>query len=370
MFGQLLRKEFILIANTPMLFVMNTLYPIIIIGILPFATTMDIKSLNTIIIDQDRSSTSSELQQKFFQTGYFLPVDNAESILTFNQAYDLIEAGKADVVITFPKDFERNIINGNGSDLQLVVNSINATKGAMASAYSQQIVMLYQQQILAKFNPNSSSFGVSFHQKTLFNPNKNYKQFIVPGMITILVTLLAITMPAIGIVQEKEYGTIEQLNVTPVKPYQVLLSKALPYWIIIAGIMPILIVMGGLLYGLWPKGSFLGIEITSLLNAISFTGIGLIIANYSSRLQQLMFMIIFVLINVLLLGGIFTPVTGMPLWAQIIAKGLPIYYYVIDMRALFLRGSGLADIWQDVLILAGVALLLSVIALVTYRKRD
>lgn len=371
MFGQLLRKEFLLIGNTPMLFWMNTLYPIFILCVLPFATNMDINSIQTIVIDQDCSAASQELCQKFFQSGYFLSVkdDEAGGTISYQEAFELVKKGKVDVIVTLPKGFEQALYSGEKADMSVVVNSINASKGAAAQAYSQLIVGEYQKELVEKMDPRRTKDPIEFCQKTLFNSNRNYKYFVIPGMIGILVTLISIIMPAVGVVQEKEFGTIEQLNVTPVKPTLILLSKALPYWIIIVLLMPILVLMTGVLYGLWPQGSFLAIEVISLLNAISFTGLGLIVANFSSRLQQLMFMVIFLMINVLLLGGVFTPVSGMPVWAQFIAKLLPNYYYTRDLRSIYLRGSALCDVTQGMLYMMLFSIVMLLLSRLTYHKR-
>lgn len=371
MFGQLLRKEFVLIGNTPMLFWMNTLYPIIILGILPFATTMDVNSLKTIIIDEDHSTISRQLSQKFFQSGYFLSAEEEypAGTISFEEAFELVKNGKADVIVTLPRGFEKSLFSSSQAKMSVVVNSINASKGAAAQAYSQLIVADFQKEWIEQLDPTKAKASLEFRQKTLFNPSRNYKHFVIPGMIGILVTLISIIMPAIGVVQEKEFGTIEQLNVTPVKPSYILLSKSLPYWIIVALLMPILVLMTGVLYGMWPKGSFFAIEVISLLNAVAFTGLGLIVANFSSRLQQLMFMEIFLMINVLLMGGVFTPVSGMPQWAQFIAKLLPNYYYTRDMRSIYLRGSGLCDVTEGIIYVATFAIIVLLIARFTYRKR-
>lgn len=373
MFLQLLRKEFLLIANTPLLFWMNTLYPIIVIGVLPFATTMEVDSLKTIIIDQDQSEISRELTEKFFQAGYFIPIKDLETSrpLSFEEAFKWVKRRKADVVITIPYGFEKAIYNEKEANISIVANSINATKGATAQAYSQYLIADYQRELVEKKVASSNpTNNIEFRQKTLFNPLQNYKYFVIPGMISILITLISITMPSISIVQEKEFGTIEQLNVTPINPTLILLSKALPYWLLIMLIMPILLLLIGLLYGLWSFGAILPIVVISILDAIAFTSIGFIIANYSSRMQQLMFMIIFFLINVLLLGGVFTPVAGMPIWARTLAKILPNYYYTRELRTLFLRGGGFNEVAEGLIILALYAIVLSLVARLSYNKRS
>lgn len=369
MFLELLRKEFRLIINTPMLLWMNTLYPIIVVGILPFATTMEVKSLKTIVIDQDRSELSEHLRDCFLQSSYFVPYGEELAEGEAVEATTLIEEGLADVVITITQGFEKQLMRGQEAAMLVVVNSINASKGAAGQAYAQLVVKGFEAELAEQASPQSHPTQLDFRQKVLFNPEANYQLFVVPGILALLVTLVSIIMPAIGMVQEKEYGTIEQLNVTPLNPTQLLLSKAIPYWIILLVLMPLLLLITRVLFNLHTQGSFLGVMLLTLLNAIAFTGVGFFLASFASRMQQLMFMSIFVLINVLLLGGIFTPVGGMPEWAQFVAKLLPNYYYTRDLRSIILRGSGIADIGEGLLVLLGFAVFFSLLARFSYRKR-
>lgn len=370
MFWQLLRKEFLLIKNTPMLLWMNTLYPFVIIGILPFASTMDVKSLKTLILDEDRSELSLQLKERFLQSGYFKSINDVKGDLSFEEAYHLMEKGKADVIITLPNGFEKEIIEGNSGDISLIVNSINASKGTAAQTYSGLIVSDFQKDFSEKMDPTGATLSPDLRFKTLFNPQRDYLIFVLVGLMANVVILFSIVMPAIGLVQEKEFGTIEQINVTPVSPSLLLLSKALPYWIIMLVLMPLMLWISGIFYGAWFKGSFLTLMLITLLISIAFSGISLIIANFSSRMQQFMFMVILVMISVLFLGGVFMPVEGMPSWAQVIAKLLPNYYYIRDIRVLYLRGGGFADIWPGILITFLQAVLFAVLARVTYQKRD
>lgn len=355
-------------VNTPLVLWMNTLYPIIVLVLLPFATTMDINSLNTIIIDQDHSRIASELQERFTQSGYFIPIAKGEAI-SDDDAYKMVEEGKADVIITIPQGLEKGLLLGESKDISVVVDALNATKGALASAYTQLIVTEFRQTLTEQKEPNTTN-PVEFRQKTLFNPNANYRSFVIPGLIAIVVSITTLIMPAVSLVQEKESGTIEQLNVTPIKSYMVLLSKALPYWILVVIMMPLYILLVGLIYGLWPHGSFWAMEISTLLVGISFTSVGLIIANYSSRLQQLMLMVIFVMIVMLLMSGVFTPVAGMPEWARVLSHTLPLFYYANDTRTIFLRGGGILDVSYGLIVLSLFSAALSALAFITYRKRS
>ncbi len=368
MLRHLLRKEFLLIAKTPMLFWMNTLYPIVLLCVVPFATSMDIKSLKTVILDDDRSSLSKELSAHFYQSGYFTPAEPDEGISSAEKAQEMIDKGKTDVIIEIVAGFEKNILTDNTADVLLKVNAVNATKGKLSNIYVDQIINNYKEELSQKFQPQQRK-AIDFVYQTLYNPNSDYMPFVLPGLIAIVICMTAMVMPAISLVQEKELGTITQLNATPVKGYMVMLSKAFPYWIIIAVLMPFNILLVGIIHHVWPNGSIWAIEVYSILLGIAFSHMSLVLANYSSRLQQLMFMIIFFMFIILLMTGIFTPVEGMPIWGQLIAKSSPLYYYTSDIRTLYLRRGGFCDVWQGMIIVGVFAVGFALWALLSYRKQ-
>lgn len=370
MLRYLLGKEFKLLWRTPLLRYMNIFYPIVILLMLPWATNMDINSLKTIILDEDHSTLSEELSRHFTRSGYFI---TNESVASYSQAQEAMYANRADVIITIPKGFEKALYRSEQTDISVVVNAINATKGALADSYSGQIVSSFvrnfREQLLIGTVEEQFVNPVHFSEVSLYNPSHNYRSFVIPGLITMIFTLTALIMPAVGLVQEKEFGTIEQLNVTPVKGYQVILSKSIPYWCVNMVMVPVSILLVGLVYNIWPSGSIPGILLATLLFSIGQTGLGLLLGNYSDRLQQLMFSAIFLMMISLLMSGLFTPIGGMPLWAKCVAYAQPLTYFIRDMRSLFLRGSSIADLWRDYVILSAFAVGLFSVGFLTYHKR-
>lgn len=370
MLKHLLRKEFKLFIHTPLLLWMNTLYPIVILGLLPFATTMEIKHLNTVIINQDGSQMSKDLAESFYQSGYFEPVKDGPTVTTFPQAMQLMHQGKADIIVTIPKNFERDITDGQKTNVAIAVDAVNASKGTLGNAYAQLVVKQYKEELAHRQNPEYRQPVEFRQQKTLYNPELDYHAYVIPGLMAVVISFFSMIMPAISLVQEKEYGTIEQLNVTPVKPHLVLLSKAIPYWILLSVLTPIMVYLVDIIYGVHIRGSIWAIELNTLLITIAFSGLGLTFANYSSRLQQLMFVLIFVIIVLLLMSGIFLPIGGMPLWARVLAHVMPLYYYVVDLRSLFLRGASILDVQTSMLVLSGFAVIFWTCALISYSKRS
>lgn len=362
MFGVLILKEFRSLIRNRMLLLMVCMYPVVILLILPWATNMDINDLNTIIIDMDRSPLSKELQEKIYQSSYFKSVSVPHT--TQEQTLEELRKGNVDVVITIPKDLEKELQRARHAEIQLSVNAINATKGALGIKYLNSLI----QQFTSDKNP-TASIHVGVYEKPLYNPTSNFKSFIIPGLISILITLIAFLFPALNLVEEKESGTIEQLNVSPLNPFTLILAKTIPF---IAIDLLMLLVGIGIVYGvysIYPIGGVLGLLCSTLVYAISLAGMGITLANYSKSQQQTMFSAVFILFFMLLMSGIFTPTSGMPNWAKQIAYWEPLTYYVRTIRTIYLKGGNLALHYKDILVLLFFALVFYSLSWISYKKR-
>ena len=203
----------------------------------------------------------------------------------------------------------------------------------------------------------------------LYNPHLNYKVFMVPALLIMMLTLLCGFLPALNIVSEKEVGTIEQLNVTPLNKFVFILAKLVPYWIVGLVVLSIGLVLSAVLYGIVPSGSLWLIYFFSCIYILTMSGFGLIISNYSATMQQAMFVMFFFLMVFILMSGLITPVESMPAWAQWITRLLPPRYFVEIMRAVYLKGSLIGDLWSDYVLLAVFAAAFNTLAAATYRKR-
>ncbi|PZX58093.1 ABC transporter permease [Algoriphagus chordae] len=365
----LLRKEFKQIFRNKSLLPMIFAMPMIQLLVMPLAADYEIKNINISIVDHDRSPYSQQLISKITASGYFVLADFGDS---FDAAFQQIEEEKSDLILEIPEGFERNLVRENREKLFIAVNAINGTKASLGGAYLNQIIQNYNAEVRLdwidpyRYNPIPQ---IEVASSNWFNPFMNYRFFMVPGILVFLVTMVGAYMSALNIVKEKEIGTIEQINVTPIKKYQFILGKLIPFWIIGIIIFSIgLFFVARIVYGIVPMGSifllygFLAIYLVALL------GVGLLISTYSDTQQQAMSVAFFIMMIFLLMSGLFTPIESMPGWAKVIAYSNPVSYFIEVMRMVVLKGSGFQDISKYFLIMIGFAAFFNTWAILKYRK--
>ena len=234
----------------------------------------------------------------------------------------------------------------SSSNLFLAANAINGVKGGLGASYLQTIIQDFNTDIrtqwiqLPRFNTETN---IDITYSNWFNPLMNYKFFMVPGILVMLVTMVGSFLATINIVKEKEIGTIEQINVTPIKKYHFILGKLIPFWVLGLVILSIGLLIAYLAYGIIPVGSFFTIYVFAACYLLAVLGLGLLISTYSSTQQQAMLFSFFLIMIFVLLSGLYTPISSMPIWAQWITKFNPVSYFIEVMRMVILKGSDLAD---------------------------
>lgn len=364
-FKQLLRNSFL-----PRLIIG---YPCMVMIIMPWAANMEIKNISVNVVDNDHSVVSQRLIHKIDASSYFR-LNNLSP--TYNSALRDIESGDADVILEIPRHFEKKLENGEASHVLLAANAVNGNKGGLASSYMTATLADYNAQLHAE-NPSSGIVqeaassvqpSVSVSGKNLYNPHLNYKLFMVPALMVMLVTVICGFLPALNIVSEKEVGTIEQMNVTPVGKFKFILAKLIPFWVVGFVVLTLSFGLAWLIYGILPVGSLGIIYLLSALFVLVMSGFGLVISNHSATMQQAMFVMFFFMIILLLMSGLFTPVMSMPQWAQIITILNPLKYFVDIMRMVYLKGSGLTDLSLQIGALLAFATLFNFWAVKSYRK--
>lgn len=364
-FKQLLRNSFL-----PRLIIG---YPCMVMIIMPWATNMEIKNISVNVVDNDHSVVSQRLIHKIDASSYFR-LNNLSP--TYNSALRDVESGDADVILEIPRHFEKKLENGEASHVLLAANAVNGSKGGLASSYMTATLADYNAQLHVE-NPSSGIVqeaassvqpSVSVSEKNLYNPHLNYKLFMVPALMVMLVTVICGFLPALNIVSEKEVGTIEQMNVTPVGKFKFILAKLIPFWVVGFVVLTLSFGLAWLIYGILPVGSLGIIYLLSALFVLVMSGFGLVISNHSATMQQAMFVMFFFIIILLLMSGLFTPVMSMPQWAQIITILNPLKYFVDIMRMVYLKGSGLTDLSLQIGALLAFATLFNFWAVKSYRK--
>ena len=366
----ILRKEFRQIFRDPSILRIILIMPVIQLLILPWAADYEIKNIKLAVVDHDHSEYSRQLINKIASSGYFILTDYTSS---YDQALEQIENEKADLVLQIPDHFEKNLVKEDEATLFMAINAINGTKANLGGSYLRLIVQDYNKQVRTEwiqFPRFSTETQIEVTSSNWFNPLMNYKYFMVPGILVILLTMVGTNLAAINIVKEKEIGTIEQINVTPIKKYHFVLGKLIPFWILGLVVLTIGLTIARVAYGIIPAGSFITIYVFASVYLLAVLGLGLLISTYSANQQQSMLLSFFVMMIFILLGGLYTSIDSMPEWAKWITRFNPVSYFIEVMRMVVLKGSRLADIKHHLLIMGGFALLFNSWAVISYRKRS
>ena len=365
----LLQKEFRQIFRDTSILRIIFLMPVMQLLVLPWAADYEMKNINISVVDHDHSPYSRQLISKITASGYFILQDYTSS---YNQSLVDIEKDKADLILEIPFSFEKNLVKESESKLFVAVNAINGVKANLGGAYLSTIIQDFNRQVrmqwiqLPRYN---AELNIEVVSSNWYNPQMNYKYFMVPGILVILVTIVGSFLASLNIVKEKEIGTIEQINVTPIKKYQFILGKLIPFWILGLAVLAIGLGISRLFYGIIPVGSVFVIYGFAAVYLLAILGLGLLVSTYSSNQQQAMLILFFLMMIFILLGGLFTSIDSMPQWAQMITKANPVSYFIEVMRMVVLKGSGFADIKNQLLIVFGFAILLNGWAVISYRKR-
>ncbi len=366
----ILQKEFRQIFRDPAIVRMIFILPIIQLIVLPMAADYEIKNIQLAVTDHDHSVYSQKLVNKITASGYFHLVEYNSS---YHQSFQAVETDRADLILEIPQHFEKQLVREDASTVFIAVNAINGVKGSLGSAYLRNIISDYNREVrtawiqLPKFSQQPT---IEITTSNWFNPLMNYKYFMVPGILVLLLTIIGINLTAINIVREKEIGTIEQINVTPIKKYQFILGKLIPFWILGLVVMTLGLIVSRVVYDIVPLGSFLTIYVFAAVYLLAVLGLGLLISTFASTQQQAMLISFFIMMIFVLMGGLYTSIDSMPEWAKWIAQFNPISYFIEVMRMVVLKGSGLADIRQQLLIVSGFAVAINGWAIYSYRKRN
>lgn len=349
----LIQKEFLSIKRNPFLPKLVFIFPVMIMCVMPWVMNMEVKNIVVDVVDNDRSTMSQQLVHRIEQSAYFIFNGQKGS---YEEALKDVEMGDADVIVEIPQYYERDYVRGEAPQVLIAANAVNGTKGSMGTAYLSNIVM-----------DSSADIVETLY---LYNKNLDYKIFMIPSLMAIIVMLMCGFLPALNIVGEKESGTIEAINVTPVSKLHFILAKLIPYWIIGAIEIAICFILAWMVYGITPAGNIALVYLLALLLAFVFSSFGLIISNYNDTMQQAMFVMWFFVVCLMLLSGLFTPVRSMPDWAYLTTYINPMHYFIDGIRTVFVRGGNFQSIAHNLLALAIAAFIMSAWAMLSYRKRS
>ena len=363
----LIEKEFRQLRRNRTLLALLLIAPLVQLLILSNAANYEIKNLTLTLVDQDHSSLGRHLINKFQYTPYFRLVHVRTSVAEAER--DLL-LDQADLVLVVPRGFERDVVRTQQAQVQVLVNAVNNVKAGLASSYANAVVQAFQQEIRPATLEAAlqARAGLEVVPTYWYNPLLNYQTFMVPGLLVQLISIVTLFVATLNIVREKEIGTIEQLNVTPIRKWQFVLGKLIPFWL--AALVQLTI--GLLLARFVFHTPFLGsVPLLYAIMAVYMTvplGIGLLISAISETQQQAMFVAFFFLIIFVLLSGLFTPTEYMPSWAQWLNRLNPVYYIIAIARMILLKGSTLVDVRWHVLSIVIMAVGINLLAIWRYRK--
>ena len=340
----LIQKELLQIRRNSFLPKLIVMFPIMIMCVMPWVMQMEVKNIRVDVVDIDRTTLSQRLVHDIEASNYFI-FNGMQP--TYQAAMTDVEHGKADIILEIR----------DGKYL-IAANAVNGTKGAMGSAYLSQIA--------TKDLRNDNVVGVL----NLYNKGQNYKLYMIPALLAIVMMLMTGFLPTLNIVGEKETGTIEQINVTPVSKWAFILSKLIPYWIIALFVVTVCLILAWLVYGITPVGSVWLVYLLAMLLALFFSSLGLIISNYSSTMQQAIFVMWFFVVCIMLLSGLFTPTRSMPQWAYMSTYINPMHYFIDAIRTVFIRGGGFQDIAHQLMALLGIGIVMACWAVQSYKKNS
>ena len=364
----LLEKEFKQIFRNPSILAIIIGMPLIQLLVLPLAANYEVKHIGIAVVDNDHSTYSRRLISKIGASPYFSLQD---APLSFLSAAEAVAQNRADLILEIPAGFERNLIRENGQQLFIAANAINGIKAGLGTACLNRIIEQYNEDVRAQMVPGAALGGMvqlDIAYSDWYNPLQLYHLFMVPGILAFLVTMITGFLSAMNIVKEKEDGTIEQINVTPIKKHHFILGKLLPFWMIGNVVFALGLLVSFLVYGIVPLGSILLLFVFLWVYLLAILGFGLLVSTYCDTQQQAMLIMFFFMLVFILMSGLLTAIDGMPLWAKVVAFLNPVTHIIEVARAVVLKGSGWRDVWAQFLIVGVFGIVFNVWAIWNYRK--
>jgi ABC-2 type transport system permease protein len=358
----LLRKEYLQIFRDRLIVLQLLLVPMIQLAVLANAATYE-----------DRTAASRGLVAHLAASGRFVV---ARRPATMVHADDALMRREVDAILRVPRDFERDVVRAGAAPVQLVLNAENGAAAAVSGGYAQQVVRRYADELQATLHapavargaPRAGAVRIEVRTRGWYNASLDYRHYMVPGILVQLVTVIGTLLTALNIVREKELGTLEQLNVTPLTRTQFIAAKLIPLWSLALVALALGLLVGTLLFGVPVRGGIPLVFGTAAVYLVAVLGIGLLISTIADTQQQAMFVTFFVVMIYLLMSGLFTPVRSMPPWAQLVAQANPMMHYVEVVRGIMLKGAGVADVAGRMAFLAAFGAGVLALAVRQYRR--
>ena len=371
----LLRKEFRQIRRNRFMIRAIIAVPILQMLILVPAITFEIKRIDLAVIDNDRSQASRELVSKLTGSSFFVVTATPATV---TEAESMLLSGDADIALVIPPDFSRGLAGVTPPRLQVLADAVNASTAQLSWSYITSVIRDFNREVIISTGMIPANMaairtgslpGISVSPRYWYNPKLNYKYYMLPGVLVILITAIGLMMTGLNLVREKESGTIEQINVTPIMKWQLIASRIIPFFIIGLFDLALGLGIGWLAFNIPFEGSLLLFFACAAIFLVAVLGLALFFSTMASTQQQFLFIAFFFVMVFILMSGIFTPTESMPLWAQQFNLVNPVAYLMRINRMVMLKGSGFSEIMSDMAMLTILALSYLSLAIRAYRKR-
>lgn len=367
----IIKKEFLQFRRDWKMLAMSFIAPVFQLVILGYAANLDVRDMPTVVFDPDNSTQSRELVSDFVNSGYF---DVVAHVNRHDEVDEYIDNGRANLAVVFPPDFGENVLAGRTAQLQVIADGADANTATIGLNYATMAVQKYSQATRVKSitrsgNPDLGPAAVDPEVRVWYNPELKSRNFMVPGVLALLLMVITMILTSLAIVKEREIGTMEQLIVTPIRPYQLIIGKLAPFTII--GLIDIMLVL--VVAGFWFKVPIRGnIALLYGLCAVfllTTLGLGLLVSTISRNQQQaMMTAIFFVMMPMIFLSGFVFPIENMPRIIQFFTYILPLRYFFVIVRGLFLKGVGLVHLWDESLALLAFGIIIMGLSISRFRK--
>ena len=365
-------KEFLQFIRDPKMFMVVIIAPVIQLIFLGYAANRDIKNVQTAVFDRDRSESSREFVRNFEKSGYF-SMDYFVS--DYNELSRLIDNGKAITGIVIPENFEKDLNTRVTAKVQFIIDGSDGNKASIAAGYIQNIASAFSNNIAVE-NIEQAGIKTSIAgtiepvSRIWYNADLSTRNYMLPGIVGLILIIITTNLSSLAIVKEREIGTLEQLIVTPVKPYQIILGKLIPFAIL--GIVSMTLVLSVMTFwfGIYVKGSLIFLFVSSFIFMLSTLGLGLFVSTISRTQQHAMITAAFlVIMPMIFLSGFSFPVENMPVIIQYVTYLIPLKYFLVIIRGIVLKGLGLSELWIECTVLLSMGIFILISSSLRFRKK-
>ncbi|WP_041294191.1 ABC transporter permease [Ignavibacterium album] len=367
-----IKKEFLQFKRDPKMFGIILIAPVIQLIFLGYAANLDIEKIKLIVFDQDKTSTSRKLVEELTSSGYFVIqeyVNDYKSVTTY------LDYNKAIVAVVIPNDFEKKINRRETTKLQAIFDAADGNTASIAAGYLQQIILQFAKNTSFQMMQKSGNLiipvgNITPEIRVWYNPTLKTRNYMVPGIVGLLLSIVTLLLTSLAVVKEKEIGTMEQLIVTPLKPYQIIIGKLVPF--ILLGFLSIVIVLTAMriVFDIPVKGSIPFLFLSAFFYILSTLGLGLFVSTISKTQQQAMMIAVFaVMMPMVFLSGFAFPIENMPEIIQYISYIIPLKYFINIIRGVISKGLGFAELWINALVLLIMGIFIIVLSSLRFQRR-